>query len=117
MIYSSKLQLLSISTYPLTGVETKTYSSGEARCHQISSVEPSAPSAENEITRGRMALMALYVQSCCYADGLKWVEYDAVWLKGDQDHQHQRRFRHNDNTLATKAKTLKNKRGEKEDVK
>ena len=56
--------------------------------------------------------MALYVQSCCYADGLKWVEYDAVWLKGDQDHQHQRRFRHNDNTLATKAKTLKNKMGE-----
>ena len=51
--------------------------------------------------------MALYVQSCCYADGLKWVEYDAVWLKGDQDHQHQRRFRHNDNKLATKAKTLK----------
>ena len=54
--------------------------------------------------------MALYVQSCCYADGLKWVEYDAVWLKGDQDHQHQRRFRHNDNTLATKAKNFKTKR-------
>ena len=53
--------------------------------------------------------MALYVQSCCYADGLKWVEYDAVWLKGDQDHQHQRRFRHNDNTLATKAKNFKTK--------
>ena len=57
--------------------------------------------------------MALYVQSCCYADGLKWVEYDAVWLKGDQDHQHQRRFRHNDNTLATKAKTLKKQNGGK----
>ena len=57
--------------------------------------------------------MALYVQSCCYADGLKWVEYDAVWLKGDQDHQHQRRFRHNDNTLATEAKTLKKQNGGK----